>query len=61
MDLISLVIVLVVVGVVMWAINMYVPMQPDIKNLLNIVVVLILVVWILSMFIGYFPAIHVGR
>lgn len=61
MDLISLIIVFVIVGVVLYCINMYVPMQPDIKNLLNIVVIIALVLWVLSMFIGFFPAIHVGR
>lgn len=61
MDLLSLIIILVVVGVLMWAINQYIPMQANIKQLLNIVVVVVLVVWLLSLFSGYFPSIRVGK
>ena len=50
MDLIQLLVVLIVVGVVLWLLNNYVPMQPPIKNILNIVVVLILCLWLLSVF-----------
>lgn len=50
MTLIQLIIVLVVVGVILWAINTYVPMQPPIKMILNIVVILVLCLWILSAF-----------
>lgn len=48
--MIQLIIWLVVIGVVMWAINTYVPMQPSIKNILNIVVVICVVLWVLSLF-----------
>jgi hypothetical protein len=61
MDLITLIIVIVVIGVLLWAINTYVPMDAKIKNILNIVVVLVLVLWILSLFIGHLPNIHIGR
>lgn len=50
MDLISVVIVLVVVGVVLWLINAYIPMESTIKSILNIVVILVVVIWLLRVF-----------
>jgi hypothetical protein len=50
MSLISLVIVLVVVGVVLWLINSYIPMQTTIKKILNVVVIVVVVLWLLSAF-----------
>ena len=51
MDLISLIVVLVVLGVVLYLINQFVPMDPKIKTVLNVVVVLVLCLWLLSVFI----------
>ena len=50
MPLITIIIVLVVVGVALWAINTYIPMDGKIKKILNIVVVICVVVWLLSVF-----------
>ncbi|MFH1195392.1 MAG: Thivi_2564 family membrane protein [bacterium] len=50
MSLITIVIVLVVVGVVLWLINSYIPMQATIKKILNAVVVIAVVLWLLSSF-----------
>jgi hypothetical protein len=50
MSLIGLVIVLVVVGVVLWLINSYIPMQTTIKKILNAVVIIVTVLWLLSAF-----------
>ena len=50
MPLVHLVIVLVVVGVILWVINTYIPMQPTIKKLLNIVVVIAVILWLLNAF-----------
>ena len=61
MDLISLVIVLIVIGVLLWLVNSYIPMDPKIKNILNIVVVIAVVLWILGLFVGPLPSIHIGR
>lgn len=62
MSLITLVIVLVVVGVVLWLINSYIPMQATIKKILNVVVVVAVVLWLLSAFgvIGSLDTIRVG-
>jgi hypothetical protein len=47
MPLINVVLTLVVVGVILWLINTYIPMQGTIKNILNIVVVIVVVLWLL--------------
>jgi len=63
MPLIEVVIVLIVVGVILWLINTYVPMAPSIKSLLNAVIVIALIVWILKAFglWAYIMNLHVGR
>ena len=50
MPLIQLVIVLVVFGVLLWAINTYIPMEANIKKILNVVVILVVVLFVLSAF-----------
>jgi hypothetical protein len=42
--------VLVVVGVVLWVVNTYIPMQATIKKILNVVVIIAVIVWLLSVF-----------
>jgi hypothetical protein len=50
MSLVSLIITLVVVGVILWLINTYVPMDGKIKGILNIVVVIAVILWLLHGF-----------
>lgn len=50
MPLINLVIVLIVVGVLLWLVNGYIPMDRKIKSILNIVVVIVVVLWLLQVF-----------
>jgi hypothetical protein len=50
MSLISLVVTLIVVGVLLWLVNTYIPMDGKIKNIVNIVVVVAVVLWLLSVF-----------
>jgi len=50
MPLITLVVTLVVVGVLLWLINTYIPMDGKIKRILNIVVVICVIVWLLYAF-----------
>jgi len=50
MSLISLVITLIVIGVLLWLVNTYIPMDGKIKKILNIVVVICVVVWLLFAF-----------
>lgn len=62
MPLINLIIVLVVVGVILWLINNYIPMDGKIKKILNVVVVIAVILWLLSVFgvIGNISTIRVG-
>jgi hypothetical protein len=48
MDLVQIVVVLIVVGVLLWLVNNYIPMDGKIKNILNIVVVIVVVIWLLQ-------------
>ena len=62
MPLLQLVMVLIVVGVLLWLVNRFIPMQGTIKSILNAVVVIVVVLWLLNVF-GLFHAfsrIHVG-
>lgn len=63
MPLVSVVIVLIVVGVLLWAVNSFIPLDPKIKQILNVVVVIAVVVWLLSLFlpIGSLNQIKVGK
>jgi hypothetical protein len=63
MSLINLVIVLIVVGVLLWIVNTYIPMDRKIKNILNIVVVIGVVLWLLQVFgvLGSLDSIRIGR
>ena len=64
MSLISLVIVLIIVGVLLWLVNNYIPMDEKIRKILNIVVVVVVVLWLLSVLVGGFGSletIRIGR
>jgi hypothetical protein len=63
MSLVSLVITLVVVGVLLWLINNYIPMDGKIKRILNIVVVVAVVLWLLNLLglMDSLRGIRVGR
>jgi hypothetical protein len=50
MSLISLIVTLIVVGVLLWLVNSYIPMDGKIKKILNVVVVICVLVWLLSVF-----------
>jgi hypothetical protein len=50
MPLFQLAGVLIVVGVLLWLVNTYIPMARSIKSILNAVVVIVVVVWLLNIF-----------
>ena len=50
MSLLSILLVLVVVGVILWLVNTYIPMDRKIKNILNVVVVILVIIWLLQAF-----------
>jgi len=62
MPLVNLVITLIVVGVLLWLVNTYIPMDRKIKSILNAVIVIAVVLWLLSVFgvIGNLSGIRVG-
>jgi len=49
-SLISVVIVLIIVGVLLWLVNTYIPMDGKIKTILNVVVVIAVILWLLQGF-----------
>ena len=63
MPLIQVVVVLIVVGVVLWLVNRFIPMAGSIKTILNAVVVIAVVLWLLSVFgvLGSLSNIRVGK
>ena len=50
MPLIEIFVVLIVVGILLWLVNNYIPMAGSIKSILNAVVVILVVVWLLNVF-----------
>ncbi len=62
MPLIQLVGTLIVVGVLLWAMNTYIPMDPKIRQIINLVVVVAVVLWLLRIFgvLDYAKGIRVG-
>ena len=50
MPLVQIVVTLIVVGVLLWLVNRYIPMQSTIKSILNAVVVIAIVLWLLQVF-----------
>ena len=62
MPLLNVVIVLIVVGVLLWLVNNYIPMAASITNILNAVVVIAVVIWVLKAFglWGSVTNFHVG-
>ena len=56
-NLITVVLVLIIVGVVLWLINRFIPMAYPIKTILNVVVVIAVIIWLLKVF-GLFSGVH---
>jgi hypothetical protein len=50
MSILSIIIVIVVVGVLLWALNSFIPMDPKVRSILNVVVVVLLIIWLLQAF-----------
>ncbi|MGP8104956.1 MAG: Thivi_2564 family membrane protein [Desulfobaccales bacterium] len=63
MPLIHVLLVLVVVGILLWLVNSYIPMAGSIKMILNLVVIIVVVLWLLSVFglRGELSNIRVGK
>lgn len=63
MPLIHVVVVLIVVGVLLWIINRFIPMAGSIKSILNAVVVIAVILWLLNIFgiFDYHSLLHVRK
>lgn len=62
MPLINIVIILIVVGVLLWLVNNYIPMDSKIRSILNAIVVIVVVLWLLQAFgvLGSLGSVRVG-
>ncbi|HTT76055.1 MAG TPA: Thivi_2564 family membrane protein [Candidatus Binataceae bacterium] len=61
MTLLNIVVILIIVGIILWLINTYVPMAGAIKTLLNLVVFIVVLIWLLRAFgiVIRLPGVHV--
>lgn len=50
MSVIGIILTLIVVGVLLWLVNSYIPMDAKIKKILNVVVVVLVIIWLLYAF-----------
>jgi hypothetical protein len=50
MPILTVLLILIAAGVILWLVNSYIPMDRKIKSILNVVVVIIVVVWLLRVF-----------
>jgi hypothetical protein len=50
MPIIQIIVLLIVVGVLLWLVNNYIPMDAKIKTIINVVVVILVVLWLLQVF-----------
>jgi hypothetical protein len=63
MPLIQIVIALIVIGVLLWLVNSFIPMAGSIKSILNALVIICVVVWLLNAFglMHYITNFHLNR
>lgn len=59
MPLIQLVIILIIIGVLLWLVNTYIPLDPKIKTIINVLVVIVVILWLCQIF-GLFNALSSG-
>ncbi|WP_291092877.1 MULTISPECIES: Thivi_2564 family membrane protein [unclassified Flavobacterium] len=50
MPILNILIVLIIVGFLLWAVNTYIPMDKKIKSIFNLVVVIAVIIWLLKVF-----------
>ena len=61
MSILTILVVLIVAGVLLWLVNSYIPMDGKIKRILNVVVVVVVIVWLLKVFgiFSYLKDLHI--
>ena len=62
MSILTILIVLIVIGLLLWLANTYIPMDAKIKKIMNIVVIIIVIIWLLNVFgvFGLIGGAHLG-
>ena len=62
MPLISIIVVLCVIGVILWLIDTYLPLDPTIKRIIQIVIIVVIILWLLQVFglMGTLNSVRVG-
>jgi hypothetical protein len=63
MSIVTVIVVLVVVGMLLWLINNYLPMDGKIKSILNVVVIIVVIIWLLQAFgiLGSLGGMRIGQ
>jgi hypothetical protein len=61
MPILTILIILIVCGVILWLVNAYIPMDAKIKTILNVVAVIVVIIWLCNVFglFHYLSAVHV--
>lgn len=62
MSLLTIIVTIVIVGVLLWVVNSFIPMDDKIRRILNVVVVILLILWLLQAFgvLGSLGNVRVG-
>jgi len=53
MSLISVIVVLIIVGVLLWLVNSIIPIDGKIRQIINVICIIAVVLWLLKVFIGF--------
>jgi hypothetical protein len=63
MPIVTIIITLIVIGVLLWLVEKFIPMDATIKTIIRVVVIILVVLWLLSIFglLGSLGAIHTHR
>ncbi len=63
MPIVTLIVTLAIVGLLLWLVNNYIPMDGRIKKILNVVVLIAVILWLLHVFgiIGSLSGIRIGQ
>ena len=60
MPLLTILLVLIIAGVILWLVNTYIPMDATIKKIFNAVVIIVLIIWLLKAFGIFNSMMHVN-
>lgn len=55
MDIVTIIVILIVIGLLLWAVNSVIPLDPTIRRIIHVVVVVAVVLWLLGIFLDVMP------